>query len=692
VNNNYKYKAYISYSHRDDKWASWLHNVLESYRIPHKLVGTVTGVGRVPARVSPVFRDRDDLSAADDLGGIVQQALEDSENLIVVCSPQATASHWVNEEIRHFARLGRKDQVFCIIVDGDPAGAGTDSACFPEALAEIGMQEPLAADVRQWADGKNLSKLKIISGMLGLPLDQLRRRDLQKRQKIWAFASVAAVAIAVVMVTAVTSQITAQQRRDSGESLVASKLSELRSILNLKDDPEDLVRLNQWSEKELGELIAQAGAEKNALISTAMELRKQGSDLFYSGALNEALEKHQNSWALLAESYRRDRSDQATFFELGQAEFYIGQDFIDQGELGKAEYAFMSYAEITRRLILLQPENADWVLEMAYALNNLGVLQKELDANNPERHLQLTQSALDYNQIALVLDPNNEYYKSELGQSYAFLADAQNGICDLEGALQSRQKNVELEREILEKDNENVRKIRRLAWAISGYAGVKEQMGHIDDAIDSHQSTLQLMESVLLNNPKDKNIFLYTLVRKNRLAILKGYNGDPDAAWSDIEQLNKEWQAFFEGGVSDESYGDKDYSNFLYTRASFAHSRGDSGLTEQMLKEVMLRDSEILGNMPGDRTAEGQLMRAAFLYWELKQELAEDSILSLLPDFLNNTGRSRDCADAGFAVKQAIMLSDYQKAHEFTDYLIGQGYRHPDFMRVCKQYSLCEGP
>ncbi|NOR20519.1 MAG: hypothetical protein GQ538_10585, partial [Xanthomonadales bacterium] len=490
---------------------------------------------------------------------------------------------------------------------------------------------------------------------------------------------------------AVTSRITAEQRRDSGESLVASKLSELRTILNLKDDPEDLVRLNQWSEQELGKLIAQAGVGENALFDSAMELRKQGSELYYSGALTEALEKNQQSWALLAESYRRDRSNQTVFFELGQAEFYIGQVFLDQGELEKAEYAFMSYAEITRRLILLHPKNADWVLEMAFALNNLGVLQKKRDVNNPERHLQLMRSALDYNQIALVLDPTNEYYQSELGQSNAFLADAQIGVCDLEGALLSRQKNVELEQEILDRDNENTQKIRRLAFATSGYAYVKEQTGHIDEAIDSHERTLQLMERVLLETPNDKSVIRNNLFRKNRLAILKGFSGDPDAAWHEMELLNQEWQGFFGDGVSDASYGGEEYVNYLYSRVRLAQSRGDVETAGQLLQDLMGRVSERLRMMPGNRIAEEQLMLAAFLHWELNQELVAQNILSLLPDFRNSAGRSRGCADAVFAVQQALMFADSDHAHEFTDYLIKQGYRHPGFMRVCKQYSLCEG-
>jgi len=149
VNNNFKFKAYISYSHRNERWAAWLHTTLESYRVPRKLVGTSTAAGEVPARIRPVFRDRDDLSSASDLGDTVTQALSDSENMIVVCSPDAVASHWVNQEIREFASLGRQKQIFCVIVAGEPDGSEAGRACFPPALAEIGLRGSLAADVRK---------------------------------------------------------------------------------------------------------------------------------------------------------------------------------------------------------------------------------------------------------------------------------------------------------------------------------------------------------------------------------------------------------------------------------------------------------------------------------------------------------------------------------------------------------------
>ena len=94
-----KYRAFISYSHRDSRWASWLHASLEKYRLPKALIGTVTARGEVPKRIAPIFRDRDELPSATDLGTLLNAALADSATQIVICSPQAAKSKWVNEEI-----------------------------------------------------------------------------------------------------------------------------------------------------------------------------------------------------------------------------------------------------------------------------------------------------------------------------------------------------------------------------------------------------------------------------------------------------------------------------------------------------------------------------------------------------------------------------------------------------------------
>jgi tetratricopeptide (TPR) repeat protein len=685
VSEKYNYKAFISYSHRDEKWAAWLHRALEAYRVPRKLAGS----GKIPARIRPVFRDRDELSSSSDLGGTVQSALEASENLIVVCSPASADSHWVNQEIRHFAGLGRRERIFCVIVDGDPAAIEPGSGCFPPVLAEIGMHEPLAADVRRWADGRHLAKLKVVAGMLGLPLDRLRRRDLQKRQKMWAISAVAAVALAAVLVTAITARIAAQQRRDSGESLVAYKLNELRTLLNVAKDPGELDRLKTWDQERLARLVEAAGEQDNALTTLAMELREQGIGAWRRSDLAQAMEAFQDSWVMLAEAYRRDKSNLATFFELGQAEFWIGQVYRDLGALATAEEALTAYAEITRQLIVQQPENAEWVLEMAFALSNLGSVQRNLDADNPARALQLLQSALEYNQIALVLDPANEYYKSELGQSHAFLADAQRDVCDLEGAYQSRQKQLDLEQELLANDQDNIDKMRHLAFALSGVAVVQEDLGLVTQAEERYEEALGLMALVVSESPGVRAIQRFMLDRRHHVAMLMAHRGDLENAWMVLDELEERWQGFLkDDGEQDENK--EAYVIFLISRAKLALEKGMTRMALQLLEDASARTIKTLEKLPWDRDAGNMLVKSAYMQWEINQALPSEDVMAFLPDYKANPGRTRACLDASLAAKKAVMLGDTARAAELTNYLLDRDYTEMSFIQFCQKHDLCK--
>ena len=193
----YKYWAYITYSHRDEGWVKWLHRALETYHVPKRLVGRPTKAGTVPARVFPIFRDRDDLASSADLSIEIKEALSQARCLIVICSPNAVKSRWVNEEVKLFKSLRREDRILCMIVDGEPNATDTaDSSqeCFPPALrfrmGENGEWtdmrcEVLAADARDDKDGKTDAKLKLLAGILDLDFDELKvrehRRQLQRR-------------------------------------------------------------------------------------------------------------------------------------------------------------------------------------------------------------------------------------------------------------------------------------------------------------------------------------------------------------------------------------------------------------------------------------------------------------------------------------------------------------------------------
>ena len=131
-----KYRAFISYSHRDRRQTEWLHKAIERYRVPKPLVGRPGRDGPIPRQVFPVFRDRDELASSADLTASIRAALRDSGGLIVVCSPAAAKSLWVDQEIREFRRLGRDDRILAVIIDGEPNASVPDRECPPAALSD----------------------------------------------------------------------------------------------------------------------------------------------------------------------------------------------------------------------------------------------------------------------------------------------------------------------------------------------------------------------------------------------------------------------------------------------------------------------------------------------------------------------------------------------------------------------------
>jgi len=187
----FRYAAFISYSSNDAAFAKRLHRALESYGIPNTLgkFDTLGGGGK-PNRIYPVFRDREELPAGE-LSERIEQALRQSRSLIVVCSPSAAASLWVQKEIESFLAMGRREHIYAIIASNAPLtdkiGADATRLCFPpafrgNALADPNALEPIAADARAVKDGFRNAWLKLVAGMIGVNAGALQDRDRRRRR------------------------------------------------------------------------------------------------------------------------------------------------------------------------------------------------------------------------------------------------------------------------------------------------------------------------------------------------------------------------------------------------------------------------------------------------------------------------------------------------------------------------------
>ncbi len=193
---DYRYWAFISYSHRDSKYAKRLHSELERRTIPPKLIGRETPYGKLPARLFPVFLDREEISGGESLDAVIRAALSVSRYLIVICSPYSAASKYVNDEIRLFKTMGRGTRIIYLIVSGDPAGDDSmnslSGACFPvmaccqvDSDGKIGGERisPIAADARPGKDGWQDAFLKVMAQVLGVGFDELKLRELHRQRR-----------------------------------------------------------------------------------------------------------------------------------------------------------------------------------------------------------------------------------------------------------------------------------------------------------------------------------------------------------------------------------------------------------------------------------------------------------------------------------------------------------------------------
>src|ERR1700724_4693799 len=102
-----QYDAFLSYAHRDNHVTSAIQKGL--HRIGRR-------VGQL--RALRVFRDTTNLEANPDLWAKITDALNASRYLIVVLSPQAPASHWVNEEISYWLEHCGREHLMFVLAEG----------------------------------------------------------------------------------------------------------------------------------------------------------------------------------------------------------------------------------------------------------------------------------------------------------------------------------------------------------------------------------------------------------------------------------------------------------------------------------------------------------------------------------------------------------------------------------------------
>ena len=447
-----EYLAFISYRHADNteedrQWATWLHQQLEIYDIPEDLIGTDNLRGeKIPERIYPVFRDEVSLPAEADLSSAITQALDQSRFLIVLCSPRAVQSRYVNEEILQFKRTGKKDRIMAALILGEP-NASIDPAkiqdpehaytleCFPPALQyeltgdgqldKTKPTEPIAANFRLPDGGKgitnpnvykqqllkkgrnkadaerlahlyeeqiNNARLKIISGILGVPLERLSQRDkiyqLKKAQvatlrfrKIAFSLGVLALAALIAGGFAIVEWRIAKTQQERAENLlgqIKGNLNfmnfELRDVLDKYVPQHERVKIIQRIDAVV-EVLQQNGNTESVdtQLQIAIALMQKADQVLKNDKLNpaEALALYQQAQNTFIKLSRLDPSNTEFQRDLLVSNVKIGNLQLRLGNTDAALKAYQDSLTIAQTLTQLDPSNTQFQRDLWISYSKL---------------------------------------------------------------------------------------------------------------------------------------------------------------------------------------------------------------------------------------------------------------------------------------------------------------------------------
>lgn len=215
-----KYIAFISYKHAelDRRVSKTVHRFLETFRIPRPLRHEKSS-----SKLGAVFRDDEELSATPSLPASIEQALAEARWLIVICTPDAAQSTWVNRETDAFIRMHGRDRVLTVLAAGEPHES------FPQALRvdNPNDMEPLACDLRNARNSlaRRRELLRLVAPILGCDYDELIQRRRRRRMRI--AAATFATASAILCILLAMSWSNTQKLRITESRTLAAQSREL---------------------------------------------------------------------------------------------------------------------------------------------------------------------------------------------------------------------------------------------------------------------------------------------------------------------------------------------------------------------------------------------------------------------------------------------------------------------------------
>jgi tetratricopeptide (TPR) repeat protein len=517
-----KYRAFLSYSHVDRGWASWLHKRLEDYRFEKDLVGRTTAMGPIPRTLRPIFRDREDFSGGHTLTEATVAALDASAALIVLCSTVAATRPAVNEEVRLFKSRHPLRSVVPVIVEGTPYENFPPALRYelePDGTVSTRPVTVLAPDLREEGDGRSLALAKVIAGLTGVGTDDIVRRaerDHRRRLRNWV-AGLSTVIVVLAGLTvwaeinrrdAVEQRHLADQRRQEAErnfalakgaadGLVFDIAKGLRDVEGMRASA--LSRVLGTAQKTFDGLTEAVPNNLQLQESRAAMLTEFGDTYRTQGNLAAALKSHQGSLAIRQRLVGIEPQNVDWRRDLGVAYEKVGHAQLDQGELPAALESYQASLQVLEELAKLDPGNASWQRELSVTNDRIGDLLVAED--NLPAALNRFDTSLSIMTHLTTLDPQNAGWKRELGWTQIKQGDLLRKQSKNQEALTRYRNALEIFEHLDQSDPDNSNWLRDYAIAHERIGMVLDDERDLPNSLESFKRQLAILGRLAKSDP-----------------------------------------------------------------------------------------------------------------------------------------------------------------------------------------------
>jgi tetratricopeptide (TPR) repeat protein len=466
-------------------------------------------------RALRVFRDDTSLSATPNLWPTIERALDESRYLILLASPEAAASPWVNKEVAWWLDRRRADTLLIAVTDGTLVWDNAlsdftwrEGVPLPPALRGRFATEPKWVDLTAYRDGADIRDAKFTdlaadfaATVHGIPKEDLLSQEVRQQRRALSLAWSAASSLLILALAATGAGFLAYraQRQATANFELAHRTADTlvvdiaQGLRNVTGMPSNTVRqILETARTTFEKLSASAPDDRALQYSKARMLSEFGNTYLTMGDLDTSFEAYQSALAIIQRLSAADPTNMQWQRDVSVSYIKIGAVLEKRGKPEEALKAYRDGLDITEHLAAANSGDTEWLRDLDTIHARIGdVLMTQGDLAGARRHHNLRTN---YLKSIRGIDPHNKAWLLQLPSFVSQVGDSSVRYGMVDQALTLYRENLTFAEQLAASDPSNADWQRNLSISYIQIGDMLEKQGKLEEALKAYRDGLAISE------------------------------------------------------------------------------------------------------------------------------------------------------------------------------------------------------